>query len=160
MLNEEDGNEKLYFSFFWVFNLPFDKTLKWPNRCCVWLKAQSQLSSQSQTDFYVKCLILFWADKSWRAALGALLERNKTAIILNNLHGFIHFRFAPVSSDAKVTLYWIRTNSHGSDNAAIQQTPLDSHYRYSDTSKISQECGGNIFWSTLVVKHIVATAPA
>ena len=38
-------------------------------------------------------------------------------------------RFAPVSSDADVTLYWIRTNAQGSDNAAIQNTALDTQYR-------------------------------
>ena len=38
-------------------------------------------------------------------------------------------RFAPVSSSADVTLYWIRTNAEGSDNAAIGNTPLDTQYR-------------------------------
>ena len=41
----------------------------------------------------------------------------------------IYCRFAPVSSDADVTLYWIRTNAQGSDNAAIQNTALDTQYR-------------------------------
>ena len=39
-------------------------------------------------------------------------------------------RFAPVSSPEDVTLYWIRTNAGGSDNAAIQSTALDTDYRY------------------------------
>ena len=39
-------------------------------------------------------------------------------------------RFPPVSSPEDVTLYWIRTNSGGSDNAAIQSTALDTDYRY------------------------------
>ena len=39
-------------------------------------------------------------------------------------------RFPPVSSPQDVTLYWIRTNSGGSDNAAIQSTGLDTDYRY------------------------------
>ena len=43
-----------------------------------------------------------------------------------------------MSSDADVTLYWIRTNSQGSDNAAIQQTPLDTQYRYADEIFSSQ----------------------
>ena len=39
-------------------------------------------------------------------------------------------RFAPVSApEESVTLYWIRTNSGGSDNAAIQATALDTDYR-------------------------------
>lgn len=42
----------------------------------------------------------------------------------------IYLRFAPVSSDADVTLYWIRTNALGSDNAAIQNTALDTQYRW------------------------------
>ena len=37
-------------------------------------------------------------------------------------------RFPPIPSSSSVTLYWIRTNMAGSDNAAIQDTALDSDY--------------------------------
>lgn len=38
-------------------------------------------------------------------------------------------RFPPVAPDQPVTLYWIRNNRDGSDNAAIGATSLDQHYR-------------------------------
>ena len=48
-------------------------------------------------------------------------------------------RFAPVSPpEDSVTLYWIRTNSAGSDNAAIQATALDTDYRYISALIINQ----------------------
>ena len=38
-------------------------------------------------------------------------------------------RFDPVAARTEVTLYWIRNNRDGSDNAAIGSTSLDSNYR-------------------------------
>ena len=38
-------------------------------------------------------------------------------------------RFSPVKADTSVTLYWIRSNREGSDNAAIESTSLDPNYR-------------------------------
>jgi len=38
-------------------------------------------------------------------------------------------RFPPVGPDQPVTLYWIRNNQDGSDNAAIEAVSLDASYR-------------------------------
>ena len=38
-------------------------------------------------------------------------------------------RFNPVATSTSLTLYWIRSNREGSDNAAIESTSLDSNYR-------------------------------
>ena len=38
-------------------------------------------------------------------------------------------RFGPVEAESGVTLYWIRSNKDGSDNAAIEGTSLDPAYR-------------------------------
>ena len=43
---------------------------------------------------------------------------------------FPSFRFNPVKTDSSLTLYWIRSNRDGSDNAAIESTSLDSNYRW------------------------------
>ena len=40
-----------------------------------------------------------------------------------------YFRFSPVKPGTSVTLYWIRSNRDGSDNAAIEATSLDPNYR-------------------------------
>ena len=42
---------------------------------------------------------------------------------------FPSYRFSPVKTDTSLTLYWIRSNRDGSDNAAIESTSLDSNYR-------------------------------
>ena len=42
---------------------------------------------------------------------------------------FLDGRFSPVKADTSVTLYWIRSNREGSDNAAIESTSLDPNYR-------------------------------
>ena len=42
---------------------------------------------------------------------------------------FQFYRFNPVKTSSSLTLYWIRSNRDGSDNAAIESTSLDSNYR-------------------------------
>ena len=38
-------------------------------------------------------------------------------------------------AETSVTLYWIRNNRDGSDNAAIEATSLDSNYRYASVNQ-------------------------
>ena len=57
---------------------------------------------------------------------------------------FPSFRFNPVKTDSSLTLYWIRSNRDGSDNAAIESTSLDSNYRCV-TARSTSSLLSNIF---------------
>ena len=47
--------------------------------------------------------------------------------VLEGEEVYLECRFPQVLT--KVMLYWIRNNRDGSDNAAIEATPLDTNYR-------------------------------
>jgi len=68
----------------------------------------------------------------WLSSLviGLVNARERESLdVLEGEEVLLQCRFAPVSAETSVTLYWIRNNRDGSDNAAIEATSLDSNYR-------------------------------
>ena len=70
-----------------------------------------------------------WPATASLAHIAASDERSELEIFLC-LYIYYYFRFNPVKADTSVTLYWIRSNRDGSDNAAIESTSLDPNYRW------------------------------
>ena len=55
-----------------------------------------------------------------------------------------------MKADTSVTLYWIRSNREGSDNAAIESTSLDPNYRLGQRTQHWQHllC---LLWTIVIV---------
>ena len=77
---------------------------------------------------------------------------------------FMFSRFNPVKAGTSVTLYWIRSNRDGSDNAAIESTSLDPNYRWlssvsiqvrvsSDYCAIKSQCSVHFWFYILQFWH-------